>query len=113
MADQVIPLTNAGQQSIKISLAVDGKTLRVQLTIHYSEIAGYWLMDIADSGGNSILVGIPLITGDWPAANILAQYGYLGIGSAYVINATQTARDYPDSTNLGSEFLLIWSDTAA
>lgn len=110
---QIIPLNNSPNQSLSVALTVDGNILRLQLEIGFSEMAQYWLMTILDTGGNLILSSIPMITGDWPAANLLAQYGYLRIGSAYIINAGQVAADYPDASSLGTDFVLLWDDTAA
>ena len=112
MSDQVIPLDSTANQNFAVSLNVDGQVLQLNLAISFSEMSQYWLMDISDANGNLLLSSLPLITGDWPAANILAQYAYLGIGSAFVINAGQAAIDYPDAVSLGGLFLLVWSDTA-
>lgn len=112
MADQLIPLDNSPNQTFQVTVAVDGKNVTFNVTLSYSEPAGYWVMNIKDAQGIDILDSIPLLTGEWPAANILGQYGYLGIGSAYIINASNTPIDYPGKPNLGSDFLLLWSDTA-
>jgi hypothetical protein len=109
---QIIPLTNAPNQTLNVSLSVDSTVLRLQLAISYSEMAQYWLMDIADASGNPLLASIPLITGSWPAANILAQYAYLQIGSAFVINLGQVADDYPNASELGNAFALLWDNSA-
>jgi hypothetical protein len=111
--DQIVPLDNSPQQALTVALNVDGQVLRLQLDIYFSEMAQYWVMDISDASGNLILSSLPLITGDWPAANILAQYAYLAIGSCYIINAGQVAADYPDATQLGTDFYLLWSDTVS
>jgi len=110
---QIIPLTNAPNQNIGVSLAVNNTVLRLQLNIYFSEMANYWIMDISDSQGNLLIADIPLLTGEWPAANMLAQYGYMNIGSAYIINLGQTSDDYPNSTELGNYFSLLWDDNAA
>lgn len=110
---QIVPLTNAPQQTLAVALNVDGNVLRLQLDVYYSEMAGYWLVDISDSAGKLLLASVPMITGDWPAANLLSQFGYLRIGSAYVINLGQVADDYPNSVELGNAFALLWDDTAA
>lgn len=111
--DQVIPIDSSANQKFQVSLSVDGKVLQLNLAVRFAEMAQYWLLDILDSNNNLILSSIPLITGDWPAANILAQYAYLKIGSAYVVNAGQAAIDYPAANDLGGAFVLVWSDTAA
>jgi hypothetical protein len=108
---QLIPLDNSPNQSFTITLSVDGSTLTLKFAINFSSMAGYWLMRIWDASGNLLLSSVPLLTGEWPAANILAQYGYLRLGSAFLISNGSLA-DYPDSTNLGSEFQLWWGDTA-
>ena len=95
-----------------VTLVVDGAQLTLNLAIAFSDMAGYWLMTISDQYGNLILDSIPLVTGGYPAANLLAQYVYLRIGSCYIINATgDLTMDYPDQNSLGSVFQLVWSDT--
>ena len=86
---QIIPLTNSPNQTLTVALNVNGEVLRLGLFITYSEMAQYWLMSISDSQGNLLLSSIPIMTGSWPAANLLAQQGYLNIGSAYIINLGQ------------------------
>jgi len=103
---QIIPLSNAPNQTLSVALNVDGAVLRLNLFITYSEMAQYWLMSIFDSRNNLILSSIPLITGSWPAANLLQQQGYLKI------NLGQVQDDYPTASELGSGFLLLWGDTA-
>lgn len=109
---QIVPLTNDPQQTLSVSLNVDGSVLRLQLFVYFSEMAQYWLMNISDASGNLLISSMPLVTGDWPAANLLAQFGYLEIGSAYIINLGQVSDDYPAADELGDSFSLIWGDTA-
>jgi hypothetical protein len=108
---QVLPLTSDPDQSFAISLFVDGATLTLQLRVRYCEVGAVWLMTISDASGNLLLDSIPLVTGVWPAANILGQYAYLGIGSTYVLNASGVASDNPGATNLGTDFIVVWDDT--
>ena len=110
---QIIPLTNAPNQQLSVALNVDGAVLRLNLAITFSEMAQYWLISISDAQNNLLLSGIPLITGAWPAANLLAQQAYMKIGSAYVINLGMVSDDYPNDTELGTGFLLLWDDTAS
>jgi hypothetical protein len=91
---------------------VNGSVLRLQLEIYFNEMSQYWVMDISDSQGNLLISDIPLLTGSWPAANMLAQYGYMNIGAAYLINLGQVADDYPNSSELGSGFALLWDSNA-
>ena len=107
---QIIPLTNAPNQTLTVALNVNGGVLRLGLFITYSEMAQYWLMSVSDSQGNLLLSSVPMVTGSWPAANLLAQQGYLNIGSAYIINLGQVPDDYPNANELGSAFILLWGD---
>jgi hypothetical protein len=109
---QIIPLTNAPNQTLNVALNVNGSVLRLGLFITFSEMAQYWIMSIFYASGNLLLSSVPMITGSWPAANLLAQYGYLNIGSAYIINLGQVSNDYPGANDLGNNFILLWDDNA-
>lgn len=113
MANQIIPLTTQPNQTFQIALNVNNATLRLTLNINYNEMANYWVMTVSDSNGNLIVDNVPLVTGSWPAANILDAYQYLNIGSAYVINVSNSdINDYPNATDLGTDFVLLWGDNA-
>jgi hypothetical protein len=111
MSAQIVPVTSFPNQTLQPTLNVDGKTLVLNLALSFNEAGAYWVMQIKDSAGTLILDSIPLLVGQPPATNILGQFAYLGIGSAYVVNVTGVAMDSPDDTNLGTDFLLIWSDS--
>lgn len=93
-----------------VQLVVDGYPLTLILGFQYYYMCGYWTMSISDVNNVSLVASVPLITGVYPAANLLAQYGYLKIGSAYLLN-TGSDLDYPDSQSL-DKFMLLWGDTA-
>ena len=111
MSNQIIPLTTTPNKVMQITLNINGENRTLQLNIRYNEIAKYWILGIIDPAtGLYILDSIPLITGQYPAANILAQYNYLRIGAAYILNVSNSDMDYPDKTNLGTDFVLLWTD---
>lgn len=113
MSAQVIPLTTQPGQQFQIALNVNNTVVRLTLTFRYNEMANYWVMTVADINGLLLVDNVPLVTGTWPAANILDAYQYLNIGSAYVINASNAAtNDYPNAISLGTDFILIWGDNA-
>lgn len=70
------------------------------LTVTYRDIDdGGWLLDIADNDGNSLVAGIPLITG----ANLLAQYPDLGFeGGLWVQTDGANPDDVPTFDNIGT-----------
>ncbi|TWH46327.1 hypothetical protein [Sporomusa sp. KB1] len=112
MAYQKIPLTTAPNQKFTCTLQIDGQNKALSFFVAWNSIAGYWIMGITDEATNNVLLSsIPLIPGDPPAANILEQYSYLGIGSAYVVNTGNSATEFPNDSNLGVDWILIWSDT--
>jgi hypothetical protein len=111
MADQIVPVSSFPNQQFQVTLEVNGQVLRLNLTIRFNEMAGYWVLTIADTLNNILVDSIPMLTGTWPAANLLKQYQYLQIGSIYIVNNTNNpTTDYPNSTNLGSDFIMIWGD---
>ena len=109
---QIIPLTSSPNQRFTVNLQVDGSALTLQLAISWSEMAGYWVMSIFDASGNLQVDSLPLVTGWYPAANLLAQFGYLKIGSAYILNEGSSIADYPTRNDLGSSWVLLWGNTA-
>ena len=111
MSAQIIPLQSQPNQSFTVTLQVDGKPLTLNLVIKWNSMAGYWVLTILNSAGVLVLDSIPMITGWYPAANILAQYGYLKIGSAFVLNDGNADSDYPGVSDLGTAFALLWDDT--
>jgi hypothetical protein len=110
MSAQIVPLITAQNQSFAVQLTVDGQPLTLNLLLSYSAMAGWWQMQVADVNNNVLIACVPLVTGWYPGANVLAQYGYLKIGSAYLLNTGNVASDYPGQNNL-SAFSLLWSDT--
>ena len=110
MADQIIPLSSAPNQTLTVALNVNGNNLGLKLNVAYNPMGAFWVLNIFTTQGVPIIQSVPLITGTWPGANVLAPFQYLLIGSAYVINITGVSQDYPDNTNLGGSFALLWGD---
>lgn len=109
---QLVPLTNAPNQTFAANLSVDGNPLTLNLVFRYNEIAKYWAMTVKDASLNLLVNSVPLVTGNDPACNILRQFGYLKIGSAFVINQSGTKKlNYPNNSDLGTDFVLVWGDT--
>jgi hypothetical protein len=103
-----IPNTN---QLFTVTIQINGGVVTLSLRLCYNAVAGFWTMDIADALGNPLVSSVPLLTGQWPAANILAPYGYLGIGDAFVLDLSGTG-GWPDNANLGSQYLLLWDSNS-
>lgn len=54
-----------------------------------------------------LVSALPLV----PAQNILEQFAYMGIGSAYVLPRTQVKEQWPSAETLTADWYLVWSDT--
>ena len=65
---------------------------------------GGWILDISDTQGNPIIMGIPLVTG----ADLLAQYAYLNIPGKLWIATKGDPSTPPTYTTLGVTSLLIY-----
>jgi hypothetical protein len=112
MSYKIVPLIPNANQSFTCTLPVDSKNITLAFTFTYNSVGGYWFMSVADVKTNVMLLdAVPLVTGEYPAADILGQYSYLGIGSALIVPTSSLAPDTPDFTNLGTEFVLVWTDT--
>lgn len=107
---QLVPLVVAPNQAFAVQLTVDDEPLTLNLVLSYSSMAGYWQMGVADVNGSPLIASVPLVTGNYPCANLLAQYGYLRIGSAYLLNTGNAPTDYPTDTSLNL-YSLLWGDT--
>ncbi|MGA4275570.1 phage baseplate plug family protein [Ralstonia nicotianae] len=89
-----IPLTPV-PQTFDVTLVGVG----YQFTLQWRDTTnGGWILDIADSTGNPLVCGIPLVTG----VDLLAQYAYLGFGCELWVQ-TDAADAPPTYTNLGTE----------
>jgi len=111
MADQVIKIVSSNNQTMNVSLSVDGNVLNLTLTFVFAEMSNYWVMSIYDSTNTLLVDSIPLVTGYYPANNLLFSYVYLKIGSCYLVNISNTGEDRPSQGTLSTDWQLIWCDT--
>ena len=116
MPAQIVPVTNAPRQSCIVSLNIDGGVCQLQLGFRLNPMAGYWILSISDQQGNLLRDSIPMLTGTWPASNILGDAAYLKIGSAFIVNVSNDSsdtQDYPGPNDFGTggSYLLLWDDT--
>lgn len=81
-------------EAFGITLA--GKDYR--LTVRWREATeGGWVLDIATSAGDPILMGVPLVTG----ADLLAQYPHLAFGGSLIVQTDHNPDAVPTFANLG------------
>jgi hypothetical protein len=109
----IIPLTTEPNQTFNCTIPVDGRNRRFSFDLRYNSIAKYWNLTVKDGVSGDILIdAIPLMRGQYPAANLLEQFSYMNIGSAVIVHQGKLPPGVdPDSVNLGAEFFLVWGDT--
>lgn len=88
-----IPLTPVPQ---RFSISLNGVTY--QLRSVWNAIAQVWVVDIADSSGQPVVSGIPLVCG----ANLLEQFDYLAIGGELIAQSDNDPNSPPTFDSLGS-----------
>lgn len=104
----IVPLTTSPNQTFTSTIPIDGKKIKFNFFLRFNTEASYWVLDIYDSNNISLLASINLVCG----LNLLEQYSYLNIGSAYIYKSDKTLdMDVPNEYNLGTDFQLIWGDT--
>ena len=113
---QIVPFTNAQNQTFEVPLQIDGTVKTLQGVLRFNEVGGFWVLSLSDSAGTLILDSLPLLTGNGSgpeaSGNMLGQFAYLNIGSLYVINASGVASpDYPNQSDLGTDFFVLWDNT--
>jgi len=108
---KVIPLTSEPNQSLTVTIPIGSQNITLNLKISYNSAAGYWVMTVKDKSNNILVDGIPLLCGQYPAGDLLEQYQYLNIGSAFILNLGNSYLDSPDDTTLGTDFVLVWGDS--
>jgi hypothetical protein len=110
MSQYLIPLDNAPNQTWQVTVFINGVSVTFGVNLNFNEVAGLWEMSIFDASGTLLLSSLPLVTG----LNLLAQFGYLNIGSIWIVDRGGVgSTDYPNASNLGSSFAMVWGDTAA
>lgn len=109
----IIPLSTTPNQTFNCTVPIDGKNRPLSFKLRYNSIAKYWNLTVIDARTKATLIdALPIVVGEYPAANLLEQYDYLNLGSAVVVKEGDLNRaENPDDTNLGSEYYLVWGDT--
>lgn len=96
-----IPLEVGTPQTFSATIGL----IEYRFTLRYLNVQdGGWVIDIADSSGNALISGMPMVTG----CNLLEQYGHLGFGGALYVQTTSDPDAAPSFSNLGSDGLLYW-----
>lgn len=105
-----IPISNDPNQTFSVIIPLGSVNLDLEFYVFWNPFADYWQMTVRRDGV-AVIDGLPLITGKGLAGNLLEQYEYLGIGSAYVVPlAAGLDRDFPGENDWGSNFIMLWGE---
>ena len=115
MAWKVIPLEPEPDQEFHVVVEVGGENVALLIRLRYNTEGRCWFMTITDPSDGVVQVdSIPLVTGEYPAADFMRQYNHLGLGSAIILPVSDVPpTEIPDLFNLGTEFVLCWGDGLA
>ena len=94
MASYEIPLSPT-PQTFTVALP-SGRAVQMRLIYQFND-DDCWLLDIADVDGSLLLAGVPLVSG----ADLLEQYGYLGLGVRLFVTTDGDLAEPPHWWNLG------------
>jgi len=111
---QTVAFSAQPNQTGKLVLNIDGTVKILLFALRLNEVAQYWALSLYNAQGALILDSVPLITGNVPAGNVLRQFAYLAIGSLFVVNQSGVAApDFPNGSDLGTDFTVVWDNTPA
>ncbi|NRS20585.1 hypothetical protein HP398_29640 [Brevibacillus sp. HB1.4B] len=111
MPTTILPIIPGMNQTFTCTLPVDNRNITLDFSLTYNALGGYWFMSITDHLTGTLLIdSLPILLGKYPAANLLEQFSYLGIGSATLIS-TSGNDDMPTFDSLGKNHLVVWGDS--
>lgn len=110
MAWHDIPIDPGQDQRFGITVEVGEENIALILHLRYNTEGDFWRMDVTNAVTEEMLISnVPLLTGEYPAADILEQFEYIGIGSAIVLKMTDDAEgDFPNLKNIDTDYVLFW-----
>lgn len=102
---QIIPLKQKNNYKFSVTLDVNNTQKTLYFRQLFNSVVGYWTLDISD-GTKDLITNLPLVPN---AGNILKQYNYLQIGSAWLIPIGDNI-NFPAWDDIETDWLLIWGD---
>lgn len=102
---QKISLIKKNFVSFSSVVNIDGKTKKIYFTQKYNSILDFWTLQAKTE--NESLISFPLIP---CGGNLLKNFSYKKMGSAWLFPLTENAKGYPGWNDL-DDWLLLWGDT--
>lgn len=109
-----MPCTALPNQSFTCTIPRGKENLYLGVALRYNLEADYWLITLTNSRTQEVYISeLPVLGGVYPYNDILRPYQYLGLGQLFVVPKdihTLQTESAPNSNNLGTDWLLVWSD---
>lgn len=106
-----IPLNNSPNQKFNTTVYVNGENIDLEIELNYNSVAGYWCMTVTKVvTGEILFTQLPLLFSYDDYANIATQMQYKLFGSVYCVAIQPTKASRPYDNDLGSNYILVWSD---
>lgn len=104
----------ADNQAKTLTISPNDHTISLRVNIRYLYRTDKWYMSITDGlTGESIVQYVPLVAGDLETLNnLLIQFGYKGIGSAFVIPKGNNENSDPVHETI-NDYWIVWGDAYA
>lgn len=107
-----IPLTNAPNQTLAVTVPIDGENKSFVLNLNYNGMAKYWECTIRDYDTQSVIISrLPLLCSQYNFANLLGQFSHLEIGTIIIAIINGNGTSMPNDTDLGTGYIMAWGDT--
>lgn len=106
-----IPLTNSPNQTLKVTMPVNGETIQFRFKLWFNYQANYWLLSAYDiRKGKEVFTNLPLLTSKGPFADIICQLDYMKIGICVMVPIAGPDGSMADENNLGTSYIMVWGD---
>lgn len=105
----LIPMTNQPNQTFSVNIPQGSQNVPLDFFMNWNQIFNYWQLTIIQNNIPLIEL-LPMLCGKGAAGNLLHQYQYLGIGSFFILPASNNGPDSPGINDWGTNFILVWSD---
>lgn len=102
MAIEAFEIPVRPRQAVKMSLPLGAATYHLQFV--WNVVSSCWNLDILTAQDVPVITGIPLVTG----ADLLEQYGYLGIPGRLVVQSINDPAAVPTFDNFGTEGFIYY-----
>ena len=118
MTEYILPLTNDPRQVMTLDLTIDGEGFHARIEVRWLPAPAVWVISVWDDSTGELLINqIPLICSYGFPLDLLFPFrglrGGKGIGSMFLIHATDsTSSADPAAGNL-TEFSLLFGDQLA